>query len=82
MDEEELSPLDVLLQAMRQRWHEGKADEAVALAKAAAPYVHAKPASGRGAGSLSGLGGNRLDELCAAAFYRDEPTEEEAPGGP
>ncbi len=75
MGDEELTPLDVLLRAMRQRWHEGKTDEAVALAKAAAPFMHAKPASSRGAGSLSGLGGDRLDDLCAAAFYR-EPAEE------
>ncbi len=81
MDEDELTPLDVLLKAMRQRWDENKTDEAVALAKAAAPYVHAKPASGRGAGSPSGLGGNRLDDLCAAAFYRDQPPEEEGEGG-
>ena len=81
MGGEELTPLDVLLLAMRQRWAEDKTDEAVALAKAAAPYVHAKPASGRGAGSPSGLGGNKLDELCAAAFYRDDPPEEEAEGG-
>ena len=81
MGEDELTPLDVLLRAMRKRWREEKTDEAVALAKAAAPYVHAKPASGRGAGSPSGLGGNRLDDLCAAAFYRDDPAEGEAEGG-
>ncbi len=81
MDGEELTPLDVLLKAMRQRWREEKTDEAVALAKAAAPYVHAKPASSRGASSPSGLGGNTLDDLCAAAFGRDDPFEEEGQGG-
>ena len=69
MDEEALAPLDVLLRAMRLRWDEEKVDEAVALAKAAAPYVHAKPASSRGAGSPGTMGGYKLDELCAAAFY-------------
>ncbi len=69
MKVEEMSPLDVLLMAMRQCWKDEKTDEAVALAKAAAPYVHAKPAGGRGASSKSGMGGNRLDELCAAAFF-------------
>ncbi len=81
MDEEELTPLDVLLLAMRRRWNEEKVDEAVALAKAAAPYVHAKPASSWGAGSLSGLGGDRLDDLCAAAFAC-APAEEEGAGEP
>ncbi len=62
-----MAPLDVLLQAMREHWDADKKDEAVALAKAAAPYVHAKPASSRGARSLSSLGGDRLHDLCAAA---------------
>ena len=82
MDDDDLTPLDVLLNAMRQHWEKGDTQEAVALAKAAAPYVHAKPAGSRGAGSLTGgLGGNRLDELCAAAFYRDDSAAEEAEGG-
>ena len=57
-------PLDVLLQAMRQRWQEGCLDEAAALAKAAAPYVHAKPQSGRGPMMMSELGDDELDALC------------------
>ncbi len=81
MVEEELTPLDVLLRAMRKHWREENTDEAVALAKAAAPYVHAKPASGRGASSQGGMGGNRLDDLCAAAFFSTS-TEEEDPGEP
>ena len=79
MDDGQLTPLDVLLAAMRQRWRDNKPDEAVALAKAAAPYVHAKPASGRGASSQGGLGGDRLDDLCAAAEFR-EPFEEDGSG--
>lgn len=75
MGEDAPTPLDVLLQAMRLRWEEKNVDEAVALAKAAAPYVHAKPSSSRGAGSPSGLGGDRLDELCRAAFYRNRTEE-------
>jgi hypothetical protein len=35
-------PLGVLLHTMRQRWREGRVDEAVALAKATAPYLHPK----------------------------------------
>lgn len=35
-----LTPLHVLLDAMRRRWAAGDEDGAIALAKAAAPYVH------------------------------------------
>jgi hypothetical protein len=57
------TPLEVLLRAMRLRWQGGQVDEAVALAKAAAPYVHAKPLGGRAA-AMSALGDDKLDELC------------------
>jgi hypothetical protein len=39
---DELSPLSVLLQAMRNKWDQGDADGAVAIARTAAPYVHAR----------------------------------------
>lgn len=74
MAEDATSPLDVLLQAMRLRWQAGAVDEAVALAKAAAPYVHAKPTGGRGAASFGKMGDDELDELCAAALYRAPDT--------
>ncbi len=59
-------PLDVLLEAMRIKWSEGHVNEAVALAKAAAPFVHAKPTYSKGGVlNLSALSDERLDELCA-----------------
>ena len=82
MADDPLTPLDVLLTVMRLRWSEDRVDEAVALAKAAAPYVHAKPASSRGAGTLSILGGDTLDDLCAAAFYEGALAKRSDPGRP
>ncbi len=64
------SPLDVLLKTMHRRWQEGKLEEAVALAKAAAPYLHAKAATGRGMKGLGSLGDAQLDELCAELCER------------
>ena len=64
MGDEELSPLDVLLGAMREHWDANRKTEAVALAKAAAPYVHAKPTGGASAkGLICALGDDELDEL-------------------
>ncbi len=40
-----MEPLDVLLAAMRRRLAEGDEAGAVALAKAAAPYVHPRAAA-------------------------------------
>jgi hypothetical protein len=59
------TPLEVLLTTMHLRWQEGKWDEAVALAKAAAPYLHAKAAYGREFRELGALRDEQLDELCA-----------------
>jgi hypothetical protein len=59
------SPLDVLLKTMHLRWQEGKLDEAVGLAKAAAPYLHAKAVGGRGGAGLGALRDEELHELCA-----------------
>jgi hypothetical protein len=64
------SPLDVLLKTMHRRWQEGKLEEAVALAKAAAPYLHAKAAAGRGVKGLGTLRDEQLDELCAELCER------------
>jgi hypothetical protein len=64
------SPLDVLLWTMHRRWQEGKLDEAVSLAKAAAPYLHAKAAVGRGKAGLGALRDEQLDELCAQLCER------------
>ncbi len=38
-----ISPLGILLDVMRTKWREGEIDKAVALARAAAPFVHARP---------------------------------------
>ena len=61
-------PLDVILQTMRQHWREGRLEEAVALAKAAAPYLHAKPGGNRPAATLAALEDDQLDELCRGAL--------------
>ncbi len=70
MAEDAPSPLDVLLKTMHRRWQEGKLEEAVALAKAAAPYLHAKAAAGRGKIGLGALRDEQLDELCAELCER------------
>ncbi len=41
-DDGAVSPLDVLLTLMREKWADGDKDEAASLAKAAAPYLHGK----------------------------------------
>jgi hypothetical protein len=63
----EVTPLDVLLCAMRRHWAKREKGAAVALAKAAAPYVHARPKSGRVAAPIRLLGDGELDELCRIA---------------
>ena len=57
-------PLDVMLQTMRLYWREGRVEEAIALAKAAAPYLHPKPGAGRVAATLAGMEDDQLDDLC------------------
>jgi len=41
----DITPLEVLLETMRKRWHDGKEEEACRLAVDAAPYVHPKLAT-------------------------------------
>ena len=66
MDDDLSTPLDVLLRTMRRHWREGRVDAAVALAKAAAPYLHPRAGgSGRGAMSLAAMGDDELDDLCS-----------------
>ncbi len=79
MAEDAPSPLDVLLKTMHRRWQEGKLEEAVALAKAAAPYLHAKAAAGRAKAGLGALRDEQLDELCAELCGRNAGGE--APAG-
>ena len=45
-DEEEWSPLAVLLRAMRAKWEQADIDGAVAIARVAAPFVHAQQRPG------------------------------------
>ena len=66
-------PLDVMLQTMRLYWREGRVEEAIALAKAAAPYLHAKPGSGRVAATFADMEDDQLDELCRRSIGRAEP---------
>lgn len=47
-------PLDVMLQAMRERFEAGDFKEAAAIAKDAAPYVHPRLASVQHAGDDGG----------------------------
>lgn len=69
---EGLTPLEVMLEAMRRHAKDEKWDEAASIAKDAAPYMHAKLASiqhtGRGGGpiqtvDLTKLSGDDLDRL-------------------
>lgn len=60
-------PLDILLETMRRHWREGRLDEATALAKAAAPYLHARAGAGRETVTLASLEDEQLDELWARA---------------
>lgn len=47
-----LTPLDIMLRAMREHFAAGRIEAAVAIAKEAAPYVHGKlSSSAQGAGS-------------------------------
>lgn len=61
----EPSPLHVLLCVMRRKWRDGDEDGAVALAKAAAPYVHPRAPAARPIPDLSQVSDDELDELGA-----------------
>ena len=59
----ELTPLQVLLRVMRQKWCDGDIDGAVALAKIAAPYLHPKVPATRPIGDLAGVSDDELDRF-------------------
>lgn len=61
----EASPLHVMLTVMRRKWRDGDEDGAVALAKAAAPYVHPKVPAARPSTELAQVSDDELDELGA-----------------
>jgi hypothetical protein len=71
---EPVSPLDILISVMRAHFENRDYDAAVALAKAAAPYVHPKPAAAKTAagevGRLDMLRDQQLVELCGAGVAR------------
>ena len=77
MAEQTPMPLDVMLFTMRLYWREGRVDEAIALAKAAAPYLHAKPGSGRVAATLGALEDDQLDELCGRSYGGAAPAPDD-----
>ena len=56
-----VSPLDVLLSVMRERWKADDKEGAVALARLAAPYMHGRAAVARPAGELSEVPDDELD---------------------
>jgi len=58
-----LSPLDVMLHAMRSKWRQGDHDGAACLARVAAPYVHPKASAGRdeGLSPIQGLSDAELN---------------------
>jgi len=59
----EPSPLDIMLTAMRRKWRDGDEDGAVALAKAAAPYIHPKAAAAHPINDLAQVSDDDLDQL-------------------
>jgi len=59
----EPSPLLVMLTVMRRKWRDGDEEGAVALAKAAAPYVHPRAPVARPSPDLSQVSDDELDEL-------------------
>jgi len=62
---------------MRQHWHDGRIEEAIALAKAAAPYLHGKPRPGLAQdGAMGLLGDKRLDELCTRGVGGETPARQ------
>ena len=74
-----ITPLQVLLSVMQQKWKEKDLDGAVALARIAAPYLHAKVPAARAAAELSGVSDDELDRLeCDGGTG----TEGEGPGQP
>jgi len=73
------SPLDILLTVMRDRFLSKDYDSAVAIAKAVAPFVHAKPrARGEAGGSIESLRDNQLVELCRSRVARAGVTQEDS----
>ncbi len=64
------SPLELMMTTMHRKWAAGEVDDAVMLAKAIAPYVHAKASSVRPSDELSAMRDDQLNELCAPGGNR------------
>ena len=65
MSDDLSTPLEVLLHTMRRHWREGRVDAAVALAKAAAPYLHPRAGGSRSVISLATMEDDELNDLCS-----------------
>ncbi len=65
-----MSPLDILMTIMRQRFDDGDAEGAVAIAKAVAPFVHPKPKERAAHGTIDTLRDHQLVELCRGGVAR------------
>lgn len=61
------TPLALMLSVMRSKWDTGDVDDAVALAKAIAPYLHPKAPAAKADEALADMRDDRLDELCEGA---------------
>ena len=69
-----VSPREILLAAMHAKWRAGAVDEAVALARIAAPYLHPRARAGAGGGDLARLSDEELRKIAGGI-------SEEAGGG-
>lgn len=75
-----LTPLDILLSMMRRRWAARQFDEAVALARIAAPYLHGKAPSARPEGDLAGVPDDKLEDWGRGGGAAAEGADPEAAG--
>lgn len=85
---EGLTPLEVMLKAMREHAKEKRWDDAASIAKDAAPYMHAKLASVQHTGPRGGpiqtvdltkLSGDELDQLESIFGPLAGPGDDDAP---
>ncbi len=71
------SPLDILMTVMRDRFENKDFSAAVAIAKAVAPFVHAKPRAREGNVTLGTLRDQQLVELCESGVAGAVPAAED-----
>jgi hypothetical protein len=70
------TPLEVILSIMRQDFASGKTDRAIELAKAAAPYLHAKATITAVNLDFSKMRDSQLDEYCKHGDTRESAANE------